>query len=114
MKRLLLATSLLFAAPAAHAQLLPVPGAKNPDWKLEKAETRPETEPLVLLPGMDQMPNAAQRSIASADNHHYWWDGTRQLAYDWLSRPSSGSIAPDKAVAVREERTGTTYIFRRR
>ena len=114
MKRLLFAASLLFAAPAAYAQLLPVPGVKNPDWKLEKTETLPGAEPSDLQSGTDRMPNAAQRSIAGAGNHHYWWDGTRQLAYDWLSRPSSGSVAPDKAVAVREERTGTTYIFRRR
>ncbi|MBU6123017.1 hypothetical protein [Hymenobacter siberiensis] len=60
------------------------------------------------------MPNAAQRSIARADNRHQWWDGTRQLAYEWLSRPGSCTIAPDKSVAVREERTGNTYIFRRR
>ena len=113
MKRLLLAASVLLAAPAACAQLLPVPGAKNPDWKLDKTQTRPGAESSDLLPGIDRMPNAAQRSIVSADNHHHWWDGHRQLAYDWLSRLGSGSVVPDKAVAVREARTGTTYLFRR-
>ena len=114
MKRPLLAACLLFAAPATYAQLLPVPGAHNPNWKLQKTETLPGAQPSDPLSSSDRMPNAAQRSIVSAGNHQYWWDGTRQLAYDWLSRPGSGSAAPDKAVAVRDERTGTTYTFLRR
>ena len=114
MKCLLLPIALLCAAPAAQAQLLPVPGTKNPDWALEKSEAGPNAEPSDVLPGTDRMPNAMQRSIKSIGNRHYHWDSKRQLAYEWLSRPSSGSVAPDQLVKVRAEPTGTLYTYRRR
>ena len=94
--------------------MLPIPGTRNPDWTLEKSEIQPNAEPSDILPGIDRIPNAAQKSISSAGNRHSWWDGTRQLGYEWLSRAGSGSVAPDRLVAVREERTGTTYTYRRR
>ena len=58
------------------------------------------------------MPNAGQESIASIGNRNYQWDANRQLAYEWLSR--SGSPAPVDLVAVRDDRTGTVYTYRRR
>ena len=112
MKRLFLLIALFGGASAAHAQLLPAPGSKNPDWNLEKSEVRKETSAPVLPAPTDRMPNAAQKSISSNGNHHYHWDADRQLAYDWLSQP--GSVAPDKQVTVREQRTGTVYTFRRK
>ncbi|MFD2718250.1 hypothetical protein ACFST9_05960 [Hymenobacter monticola] len=114
MKRLLLLSVLLSRADAAQAQLLPVPGSKNPDWKVEKKEALPEATPFDEAPKLDRMPNAAQKSIASIGNRHYHWDAERQLAYQWLSRSGSGTLAPDKEVLVREERTGITYTFRRK
>ncbi|AIZ63239.1 hypothetical protein PK28_05240 [Hymenobacter sp. DG25B] len=63
--------------------------------------------------GTDRMPNAAQKSIASSGNQHYHWDAKKQLVYTWLSRPGSQTIAPDKEVTVRDDRTDTLYIFRR-
>jgi len=97
-----------------QAQLLPVPGARNPDWKVEKTETLPNATPFGEPPKVDRMPNAVQNSIASSGNRHYHWDANRQLAYQWLSRRGSGTVAPDKEVLVREEQTGTVYTFRRR
>ncbi|WP_198074695.1 hypothetical protein [Hymenobacter negativus] len=114
MKALLLPLALYCGISAAHAQLLPVPGAKNPDWKVEKKEALPEATPFDELPKTDRMPNAAQKGIASIGNRHYHWDAERQLAYQWLSRPNSGTVAPDKKVVVREDRTGLTYTFIRR
>ena len=113
MKRLLLPVVLLCAAPTVRAQQLPVPGDKNPDWALEKSEARPNAEPSDVLPGTDRMPNAMQRSIKSIGNRHYHWDSKRQLAYEWLSRPGSGSTAPDKLVVVRSESAGI-YTYRSR
>ena len=113
MKLLLLPVVLLCAAPTVRAQQLPVPGDKNPDWALEKSEARPNAEPSDVLPGTDRMPNAMQKSIKSIGNRHYHWDSKRQLAYEWLSRPSSGSVAPDQLVTVRAEPTGILYTYRR-
>ncbi|GAB3580570.1 hypothetical protein [Hymenobacter daeguensis] len=114
MKGLFVLLLLCGGATAAHAQLLPVPGAKNPNWKTEKFAALPEATPFDEPPKTDRMPNAAQRSIASAGNRHYYWDASRQLSYQWLSRPGSNTIAPDKEVLVREDRTGITYTFRRK
>ena len=113
MKNFLLSLGLVCAALGAHAQILPVPGAQNPDWALEKSKARSRAEPADVLPGTDRMPNAGQQSIKSIGNHHYHWDSNRQLAYEWLSRPGSGSTAPDKLVVVRSESAGT-YTYRSR
>ncbi|MCI1189535.1 hypothetical protein MON38_19095 [Hymenobacter sp. DH14] len=114
MKSQLLLIVLGCGMSVAHAQLLPVPGAKNPDWNKEKAEAQPEATPFGEAPQVDPMPNAVQNSIASTGNHHYYWDASRQLAYQWRSRPGSGTVAPDKQVQVREDRTGIVYTFRRK
>jgi hypothetical protein len=112
MKILLLPAILLFGF-VAHAQLLPVPGTSNPDWTLEKAEPiSPNPRPVQRV-GIDRMPNAAQKSIASSGNQHYHWDAKKQLVYTWLSRPGSQTIAPDKEVTVRDDRTDSVYTFRR-
>ena len=112
MKRLLLLVILLCMAPIARAQLLPNPGAKNPDWTLEKSDVQQVDGRLALPPATDRMPNAAQKSISSNGNRHSSWDADRQLAYQWLSRP--GATAPEERVTVRADRTGTTYTYRRR
>ena len=113
MKRLFTLLALCGSISAAHAQLLPVPGAKNPDWKVEKKEARAEATPFDEPPKIDRMPNAVQNSIVSKGDVHHYWDADRQLAYQWSSRPGSGTVAPDKEVLVREDRTGITYTFRR-
>ncbi|MBF9222826.1 hypothetical protein [Hymenobacter ruricola] len=114
MKILPILVALYCSISVAHAQLLPVPGVKNPDWKVEKKEALPDATPFDEAPKTDRMPNAAQKGISSIGNRHYHWDAEHQLAYQWLSRPGSGTVAPDKEVLVREERTGITYTFRRK
>ncbi|WP_139924449.1 hypothetical protein [Hymenobacter sp. DG01] len=111
MKRAFLLVLLACAASIGHAQLLPVPGSQNPDWVLETADA-PKPGPSALPLNTDRMPNAAQKSIASSGNRHYCWDAKQQLAYEWSSRP--GEVAPDQRVTVRQQRTGTAYIYRRR
>lgn len=111
MRRVFLLILLACAASIAQAQLLPVPGSRNPDWVLEKAPA-PKSDFSVLLPGTDRMPNAAQKSISSSGNRHYCWDAHQQLAYEWVSQP--GQVAPDQRVTVRQQQTGTTYVYRRR
>ncbi|MFD1468786.1 hypothetical protein ACFQ48_11175 [Hymenobacter caeli] len=108
---LLLVLGIAGFAGGAQAQALPVPGPRNPDWSLEKTEARPTAGPSTALLSNDRMPNAAQQSVSSTGNRHYQWDADRQLAYEWLSRP--GSEAPGQSVAVRDERTGTVYTYRR-
>ncbi|MDO7846576.1 hypothetical protein Q5H92_09430 [Hymenobacter sp. M29] len=114
MKSLFILLALFGGASAAHAQLLPVPGAKNPDWKTEKSEAQPSATPFDEPLKTDRMPNAMQNSIVSKGNQHRYWDADRQLAYTWQSRPNSGTVAPDQEVLVREDRTGITYTFRRK
>jgi hypothetical protein len=114
MKSFIVLLALCGGASVAQAQLLPVPGVKNPDWQAEKSEAAAEATPFGEAPTADRMPNAAQKSISSSGNRHYHWDAERQLAYQWQSRPGSGTVAPDKEVLVREDRTGITYTFRRK
>ena len=114
MKSFFLSAALLIGV-SAHAQFLPVPGAENPDWTLERSEAPPAPSQFMRPLGTDPMPNALQKSISSSGNRHYHWDGNRQLAYMWLSDSNTAcSVAPDKRVTVREERTGTVYVYRRR
>ena len=112
MKIPLLSFALTCGATAALAQLLPVPGIKNPDWKLEKSEALQLEGLPVLPPPTDRMPNAAQKSIQSSGNQHAYWDADRQLAYQWQSSP--GTVKPEQQVKVLEQRTGIAYIYRRR
>ncbi|WP_210516595.1 hypothetical protein [Hymenobacter terricola] len=114
MKILAVSFALCCSISIAHAQLLPVPGAKNPDWKTDNFEALPGAISFGEAPKTDRMPNAVQNSIISEGNLHHYWDANRQLAYQWRSRSGSGTVAPDKEVLVREERTGLTYTYRRR
>ncbi|OUJ73059.1 hypothetical protein [Hymenobacter crusticola] len=114
MKRLPILLALGCVSFATHAQLLPVPGKLNPDWTLQKAEVQTDNGVFRQLPpATDQMLNSL-KSISSSGNRHYHWDAQQQLAYQWLSQPNSGSIAPDKQVVVRDERTSTVYTFTRK
>ncbi|GAB2862349.1 hypothetical protein [Hymenobacter ruber] len=101
----------LLSGLAANAQLLPVPNSKNPDWVLLKTEKRHSDNRLLFSPGTDKMPNAAEKSIISKGNHHYHWDASQQLVYDWVS--AAGMMAPLDTVNVREQRSDIAYIYRR-
>ncbi|AMJ64646.1 hypothetical protein AXW84_03785 [Hymenobacter sp. PAMC 26628] len=93
--------------------MLPVPGARNPDWALET--TVPDAyrqEPSILTMPRDRMPNALQKSVLSNGNRSYHWDAARQLTYEWPNQ--AGSVGPHNSVTVRDERTGTTYTYGRR
>ena len=111
-KKLLLPLVLLCGANIANAQLLPMPGTKNPDWKLEKSEAKKfENLPVAPPPATDRMPNALPKTIKSIGNRHSYWDADRQLAYEWQSGPES--VRPENQVTVIEQRTGTAYMYRR-
>ena len=110
--KIILSFALLGGPIASHAQLLPVPGAKNSDWNLEKSEALQQKGQPVLPPPTDRMPNAAPRSISSIGNQHSYWDADRQLAYQWQDEP--GSVKPEQQVRVIEQRTGIAYTYRRR
>ncbi|TPG72377.1 hypothetical protein [Hymenobacter nivis] len=100
-------------ASQAQAQVLPIPGARNPDWALET--TVPDAyrhAPGNLPVTTDRMPNASQRSVLSNGNRSYHWDAARQLAYEWPSHTST--LGPQNSVTVRDDRTGTTYTYGRR
>lgn len=117
---------LLGPALAAHAQLLPVPNARNPDWvqtdtKLGFRPSRPDSlashgdrMPIVdpSRGRTDQMPNALTKNLTKVGNTYRYWDATRRLAYEWPARP--GSAAPDSIVTVQQQATGAMYTFRRR
>lgn len=100
-------------ASGAQAQALPLPGARNPEWALENTAPYAYRQgPNDLLPTNDRMPNASQRSVLSNGNRSYHWDAARQLAYEWPNH--TGSVGPYDSVTVRDDRTGTTYTYRRR
>ena len=113
MKRLLLCPAMLLTASlAAQAQVLPVPGGKNPDWVLVQTERKPYAGQDMWPTSTDRMPNAAAKSIKSMGNHHYYWDATRQLSYEWLSKPDQ--VAPSSLVIVHQQTTGATFVYRKR
>jgi hypothetical protein len=113
MKRLLLCPAvLLTTALAAQAQVLPVPGGKNPDWVLLQTEWKPYDGQVMQSISLDRMPNAAAKSIISKGNHHYYWDAARQLSYEWLSNPDQ--VAPNSVVVVHQQTTGATFAYRKR
>ncbi|GAB3234755.1 hypothetical protein GCM10027346_23880 [Hymenobacter seoulensis] len=114
MKIRLLSFVLLTCGVSARAQLLPVPGASNPDWTLVKKHTPPASPGDSGPMPTDRMPNGAPKGVTSMGNHHFHWDSERELTYEWDSRPGSGTVAPDKAVTVHERKTNSTYTFRRR
>jgi hypothetical protein len=113
MKRLLLCPAfLLIASVATQAQVLPVPGDKNPDWVLFQTERKPYDGQVMQSISTDRMPNAAVKSIKSRGNHHYYWDAARQLSYEWLSKPDQ--VAPSSIVIVHQQTTGATFVYRKR
>ena len=101
----------LLSGLVAKAQLLPVPNSKNPDWVLLKTEKQHSDGQPSFPAGTDKMPNAAQKSISSQGNHHFHWDASHQLAYDWVS--ADGAWAPLETITVREQRSDIAYIYRR-
>ena len=101
----------LLSGLTAKAQVLPVPNSKNPDWVLLKTEKRHVAGQLPLPPSFDKMPNAAQKSISSQGNHHFHWDASHRLAYDWVS--ADGAMAPLDTITVREQQSDIAYIYRR-
>ncbi|TDN35924.1 hypothetical protein E4631_04555 [Hymenobacter sp. UV11] len=126
MRSLWCATAWLGATALSHAQVLPVPNARNLDWVLDKTTlgTRP-SRPDSLPGGRDQMPivdpnrqggvaampNALAKSITGSGNYHQYWDAARKLNYEWQSR--LGQLAPDSLVTVKQQDTGATFTYRR-
>ena len=109
---LLCLATLLSISLAAEAQVLPVPGAKNPDWVLFSTQRQPYEGQALAPPSADRMPNAASRSIKSIGTHHSYWDASRQLAYDWLSE--DGTLGPLALVNVRAQQQDVVYSYHRR
>jgi hypothetical protein len=128
MNHLLLCAGLVLATTlSAHAQLLPVPNARNPDWvqtdtKLGFRPSRPDSlsgshdrMPIAdpSRGGAPTMPNAlGRKNLTNIGNTYRYWDADRKLAYEWQARP--GSAAPDSTVTVHQQATGATYTYRRR
>jgi hypothetical protein len=126
MNHLLLCAGLVLGTTlAAHAQLLPVPNTRNPDWvqtdtKLGFRPSRPDSLPgsrdrmPIVDPsrGTARMPNALRKNLTSIGNTYRYWDADRKLAYEWQAR--TGSAAPDSTVTVLQQATGATYTYRRR
>ena len=126
MRRICCLMAWLGATALSHAQVLPVPNARNPDWVLDKTTlgSRP-SRPDTLPGGRDQMPianpdrqrppaampNALTRSISSMGQRRYYWDAAQQLGYEWQARP--GQTTPDRLVTVRQQATGATFTYRR-
>ena len=123
----LLCLATVLATTAAHAQPLPIPNTRNPDWELLKREEgfRPSW-PDTLAGGSDRMPkvdpsrgrmvetmpNALQRSITSANGYQQYWDADRRLQYRWLARPEQ--LTPTNVVAVYQQATGALFTYRKR
>jgi hypothetical protein len=127
MSQLLLCSALVLGTTlAAHAQLLPVPNTRNPDWiqtdtKLGFRPSRPDSLPgsrdrmPIANPSRGttaRMPNAQRKNLTNIGNTYRYWDADRKLAYEWQARP--GSAAPDSTVTVQQQSTGATYTYRRR
>ena len=113
MKLLLLCPAVLLTASlAAQAQVLPVPGGKNPDWVLVQTEQKLYDGHIIQSSNIDRMPNAEAKSIKSIGNHHYYWNAANHLAYDWVSK--DGMLEPLGLVNVREQQQSTVYSYRRR
>ncbi|MDO7854734.1 hypothetical protein [Hymenobacter convexus] len=127
MKSLFTLLALVGGTAAAQAQLLPIPGARNPDWTLTKtspphpydssdslrykSDRMPNKAADFPAPA-DHMPNAARKSISGIGNRRYYWDADRRLRYAWQVKP--GSEAPDSTVTVHDDNSDIAYIFRRR
>ncbi len=125
MKQLVLLPVLLAITLAAHAQLLPVPNTRNPDWVQTNTKQGFRPSHPDLLPGHhDQMPvvdlhrsgastipNAQRKNLMSIGNTYRYWDADRKLAYQWEARP--GSAAPDSVVTVQQQVTGAIYTYKR-
>ncbi|QJX47421.1 hypothetical protein HMJ29_10925 [Hymenobacter taeanensis] len=69
---------------AAHAQKLPVPGQKNPDWKLQKTEELFTAELLAPQPRPVPMPSpkTSGGTLDSAGNWHIWYDPEHNVRYN--------------------------------
>ena len=128
MKSLLCAVAWLGASILSHAQVLPVPNARNPDWVLAKATSgfrlsRPDSLPggrdrmPIVKPNREgpkdaiPMPNGLSQRITSIGDRHEYWDAARQLRYEWQSR--TDQVGPDSLVTVRQQATGATFTYRR-
>jgi hypothetical protein len=102
----IVAVLLLIGSLEAQAQLLPVPGAKNPNWSLMRKKV---VQPTQIRSG-DRMPNATFLGPTGGGNHRYYWDARRQLRYEWDTQP--GGESPLDSVKVHDDDTGTMYIYR--
>ncbi|MGI4759104.1 MAG: hypothetical protein ACRYF0_00255 [Janthinobacterium lividum] len=132
MKVLLCFGSWLGTTIIAHAQLLPVPNARNPDWVLDKVTLNSRSSQPDTLPGnRDRMPIASPnpqgkalampnalttsisgKSVSIVGGQQYYWDAAQQLRYEWSARHGQG--VPDSLVIVHQQITGATFTYHKR
>ena len=98
----------LYAASSAHAQKLPVPGQKNPDWSLQKTEEY-QLSHLEQQPEPIPMPSPRLRGGTrdSAGNWEILYDSERHVRYN-LREQKRGWVR------VQNLRTGTVYTYVRK
>jgi hypothetical protein len=112
-KQRLLTASLVVAATAAQAQELPVPGEKNPDWKLQKTE---EPYPQAYPSGSKESPAPIAMPspriqggmLNEQGEYDIFFDSSKGVRYDLTALKEQGTVR------VRNMRTGTEYTYARR
>jgi hypothetical protein len=91
-----------------HAQKLPVPGQKNPDWKLQKTEELASSEPLVSQPRPVPMPSP-EITGGMLDSTGAW-----QILYDPKHHVRYNLRAQKQGIVrVQNLETGTVYTYQR-
>ena len=105
---MLVVGSVLCATSSAHAQKLPVPGQKNPDWSLQKTEEY-QLSHLEQQPEPIPMPSPRLRGgmLDSAGNWRILYNSELRVRYN-LREQKRGWVR------VQNLRTGTVYTYVRK
>lgn len=104
--------SVLCAASSAHAQKLPVPGQKNPDWSLQKTEemypSEPTTEKNQTIYSMPIMPREGYGGMKNQNGEwEILYDSKHQVRYNMKAYKRG-------FVRVQNLQTGTVYTYTRK